>query len=91
MSTQPEVTSQLVPSAPEVNVPPEVTPSPPEVNPELVPSPPEVAARPEVKKWYPSIALLLNAITGLYICVGCCRLRLVVMLWGDFNQRMRVE
>ena len=39
----------------------------------------------------PSTVLLYNGMTGLYICVGCCRLRLVVMLWGDFNQRMRVE
>ena len=80
-----------VPQSPEVIVPPEVTPSPPEVNPELVPSPPEVAARPEVKKWYASIALLHNGITGLYICVACCRLRLVVMLWGEFNQHMRIR
>ena len=79
MTSQPEVTAQ-----------PEV-PTQPEVNHQLVPSLPEVAARPEVKKWYASIALLHNGITGLYICVACCRLRLVVMLWGDFNQRMRVE
>ena len=39
----------------------------------------------------PSTVLLYNGITGLYICVACCRLRLVVMLWGDLNQRMRVE
>ena len=72
----PEVTSQLVPR------PPEVTPQSPGSA-----SPPEVTARPEVKK----CALLHNGIIGLYICVGCCSLRLVVMLWGDFNQRMRVE
>ena len=65
------MTSQLVPSAPEVNVPGEVTPSPPEVNPELVPSAPEVTtqpevpARPEVKK----CTLLHNGITGLFIFV----------------------
>ena len=51
------------------------------------PSPSEVTARPEVKK----CALLHNGIIRLYICVGYCTLRLVVMLWGDFNQRMRVE
>ena len=74
---------------PEVIVPPEVTPQTPEVTPQTpeVTVPPEVTSRPEVKK----CALLHNGITGVYICVGCCRLRLVVMLWGDFHQRMRVE
>ena len=77
---------ELVPSPPEVTSQPEVI-MPPEVNPELVPSPPEVTARPEVKK----CALLHSGITGLYICVECCTLTLVVLLWGDFKQRMRVE
>ena len=71
---------------PEVIVPPEVT-SQPEVNNELLPSLPEVSARPEVNK----CALLHNGIIGLYICVACCTLTLVVLLWGDFKQRMRVE
>ena len=100
----PEVTSQPeVIVSPEVTSQPEVTPpdpgsdittgsdSPrlPEVasRPEVTPRLPEVPARPEVKK----CALLHNGITGLYICVGCCTLTLVVLLWGDFNQRMRVE
>ena len=89
MTSQPEVTLQpevVVPpevtSQPEVVVPPEVTPQSPEVT-----SQPEVTARAEVK----NCALLHNGITGLYICVACCTLRLVVMLWGDLNQRMRVE
>ena len=55
--------------------------------PQLVPSLPEVSARPEVEK----CTLLHNGITGLYICVGCCTLTLVVLFWGDFKQRMRVE
>ena len=50
-----------------------------------------MTARPEVKKWYPSTALLHNEITGLYIGVACCTLTLVVLFWGDFQQRMRVE
>ena len=52
-----------------------------------VTSQPEVTARPGVKK----CALLHKAVNGLYICVGCGMLRLVVLLWGDLNQRMRVE
>ena len=50
-----------------------------------------MTARPEVKKWYLSTALLHIAITGLYICVGYCTLTLVVLLWGDFNRRMRIK
>ena len=83
MPAQPEVTvPPEVTSEPEVTSQPEVTPQTPELT-----TQPEVTARPEVKK----CALLHNAITGLYICVGCCTLRLVVLLWSDFNQRMRVE
>ena len=97
MTARPEVNPQLVPSAPEVTARPEVNPqllpSPPEVTPQTpeVTAQPEVTARPEVKKWYPSTALLHNEITGLYICVGCCRLTLVVLFWGDFQQRMRMR
>ena len=54
---------------------------------EVTPRLPEVPARPEVKKY----ALLHNGITGLYIYVRCCRLRLVVLLCGNLQQRMRVE
>ena len=60
-------------------------------NRKLLPRPPEVTARPEGKKLYPSTALLHNEITGHYICVGCCTLTLVVLFWGDYQQRMRVE
>ena len=68
---------------PEVTSQPEVTWQPKVTPPRL----PEVTARPEVKK----CALLHIGITGLYICVGCRRLMLVVLLWGNFNQRMRME
>ena len=44
-----------------------------------------------MQEMVPQPALLYNAINDLYICVGCCTLTLVVLLWGDFNQRMRVE
>ena len=61
----------LLPRPPEVPARPEVTPQTQEVpaRPEVTPQTLEVTARPEVKKWYPSIALLHNEITGLYICV----------------------
>ena len=89
MPARPEVTPQTQ----EVTARPEVTPRLLEVTarPEVTPQTPETTARPEVKKWYPSTALLHNEITGLYICVGCCRLTLVVLFWGDFQQRMRIK
>ena len=36
-------------------------------------------------------ALLHNGINGLYICVGWCTLTLVVPLWENFQQRMRIK
>ena len=44
-----------------------------------------------MQEMVPQPALLYNAINDLYICVGCCTLTLVVLLWGDFNQRMRIR
>ena len=86
VTAQPEVTSQVVPSPPEVTAQPEVT-GRPEVILSTSPQVLKVTAQPEVKK----CALLYNAINDLYICVGCCTLTLVVFLCDNLQQRMRIK
>ena len=85
------MTSQLVPSPPEVTLQPEVTAQSPVSDSPDPGSENATGSDRATGSENPSTVPLYNGITGLYICVACCRLRLVVMFWGDLNQRMRVE
>ena len=88
MIAQPEVKKYALtaPQTPEMTARPEVNNEPLNCSPD-----PGNDRATGSQEMIPILLYCTNGINGLYICVGCCTLTLVVPLWGDFNQCMRVE